>query len=157
MPDIEREADTSGKEENKAAQDYDVSHEDQLHVSLFVCMSVVPFILCLINHFISDFHSINNVTCLSGAIRHGKRTHKAARVEIKILPQEPTTRVRSLTQWKQLKLITKCQLSLCQCQEVCQMFAKSCLIVLSLSTTQKRDVMCSSHSVLRFYLKCRQL
>ena len=45
-------------------QDYDVSHEDQLHVSLFVCMSVVPFILCLINHFISDFHSINNALCL---------------------------------------------------------------------------------------------
>ena len=43
MPDIEIEADTSGKEENKAAQDYDVSHEDQLHVSLFVCMSVVTF------------------------------------------------------------------------------------------------------------------
>ena len=33
MPEEEIEADIRGKEESKAAQDYDLSHEDQLHVS----------------------------------------------------------------------------------------------------------------------------
>ena len=65
MPGVEIETGVRDKEESKAAQDYDLSHEDQLFVSMFVCQSVVPFYLVQIYHFISDFHLANNDTCLS--------------------------------------------------------------------------------------------
>ena len=100
MPEGEIEADIRGKEESKAAQDYDLSHEDQLYYCLFVCQSVVPFYLVQINHFISDFQSNNNVTCFSGAYSSEETNPiKAARVD----KNEHSTTRKEPTKLKLLK------------------------------------------------------